>query len=102
MADSAPRDMVGRIGRNVGMNVRLYRTARGMSQTNLARETSALLGRNLYHGTISEIENGKRRVDADELDALARVLGVVDINTLITGRTCPTCKRPFDQDGGHG
>lgn len=64
----------GPAGRAVAANVATLRARRNLDQRGLARRT-ADLGRALSVSTISRIEQGDRRVDADDLVVLAMALG---------------------------
>jgi len=63
----------GPAGRAVATNVAALRARRHLDQRDLARRT-ADLGRPLSVSTISRIEQGDRRVDADDLVVLAMAL----------------------------
>lgn len=70
-----PRLNIGPTGRTVAFNVQRLRKTRGHTQTALA----ALLtkaGRRMSLSSLSEIELGTRRVDVDDLAALAAALQV--------------------------
>ncbi len=69
------RVQLGATGEQVRMNVRRLRERLGLSQSQLARLTAAT-SRPLAATAINEIENGARRVDVDDLVALAGALGV--------------------------
>lgn len=62
-------------GREVARNVRRLRDARGLSTTELSR-LLAEVGRPILPTGITKIEQGDRRVDVDDLMALAVVLRV--------------------------
>ncbi|WP_051698508.1 helix-turn-helix domain-containing protein [Streptomyces albus] len=62
-------------GRQVAANVSRMRKARVLSQRQLASRLAAV-GRPVSSAGITLIERGKRRVDTDDLVALAFVLGV--------------------------
>lgn len=59
----------------VGANVRRLREAAGFSQTELAARVTAT-GHNFGDMAVWGIENGKRRINVDDLFALGLVLGV--------------------------
>jgi transcriptional regulator with XRE-family HTH domain len=66
---------VGPAGRVVGENIRRFRQASGLS----LRDLEALLrelGRPIFASGLHRLEQGKRRIDADELTTLATVLSV--------------------------
>jgi transcriptional regulator with XRE-family HTH domain len=69
------RVQLGATGEQVRGNVRRLRERLGLSQAQLARQT-ANTSRPLASTAINEIENGARRVDVDDLLALAVALGV--------------------------
>jgi 8-oxo-dGTP pyrophosphatase MutT (NUDIX family)/transcriptional regulator with XRE-family HTH domain len=73
--DSAARVPLGPIGRYVLSNVRELRQARGLTYRELSNRLSEL-GREIPALGLSRIEKGTRRVDADDLVALAIALGV--------------------------
>jgi transcriptional regulator with XRE-family HTH domain len=66
---------IGPIGRRVGANVATARHARGLTFAALAARM-ATRGRPIPPDGLSHIEAGKRRVDMDDLVALALSLGV--------------------------
>jgi transcriptional regulator with XRE-family HTH domain len=66
---------VGATGQNVRANVARLRKARGWTTSKLA-ERMAAAGRPIPQSGVSRIELGARRVDVDDLTALAVVLGV--------------------------
>ncbi|WP_233515371.1 helix-turn-helix domain-containing protein [Marinitenerispora sediminis] len=66
---------LGPTGQQVAANVRRFRRLRGLSTTELARRLTEV-GRPTIAGAITRIEAGRRRVDADDLVALAQTLGV--------------------------
>lgn len=51
-----------------------FRKALGLSQADLAREVSTVLGREVPQGTISAIETGQRGASTEMLDAITRAL----------------------------
>ena len=59
-----------------------YRLARGMNQTDLAREVTKL-GASMRQTTVSKIEDGTRKVGVDELLAIAAALDVSPIMLMI-------------------
>jgi transcriptional regulator with XRE-family HTH domain len=69
------RVQLGPTGEQVRSNIRRLRENSGLSQTQLARLTTTTT-RPLASVAINEIENGARRVDVDDLIALAAALGV--------------------------
>lgn len=64
----------------VGKNVAKYR--QGMSQAKLAEKLAAELGKNVDPTTITRIENGKRAITVDELEAFARIFSVMEEDLL--------------------
>ena len=66
---------IGTTGSTVAANVRRFRTRLGVTTTRLAEELEAA-GRPILANAITKIEQGKRRVDTDDLMALATALGV--------------------------
>lgn len=90
--------MIGSIGQQVAANVRRFRTARGLS----LREMSGRLadaGYSLSADAINKIENGRavtderqvRRVDVDDLHALAAALSVRPEQLWAAPADCETC-----------
>ena len=65
----------GPVGRRTRANMRLIRDAQGITLRELDKLT-AELGHPLAHGTLSEIENGNRRCDVDDLVTIATALSV--------------------------
>jgi transcriptional regulator with XRE-family HTH domain len=75
---------VGPVGQAVAENVKAYRSRRRMS----LRELSAKLkeqGRPILPSGITKIEHGERRVDADDLVALAIAFNVSPARLLLPG-----------------
>src|SRR4051794_23808402 len=70
-------------GTRVAHNVRALRDARGMSVRDLSARM-AEIGQPLLPSGITKIEQGQRRVDADDLMALAVALGVTPNRLLLT------------------
>jgi transcriptional regulator with XRE-family HTH domain len=66
---------IGAVGRQVATNVRSLRQARGLSFTELSDDL-ALVGHKIPALGLRRLECGERRVDVDDLAALAGVLGV--------------------------
>lgn len=66
---------VGPSGRQVADNVARLRRARGLSTRGLAKALDEH-GRSIPSSGLSRIEQGTRRVDVDDLLALAAALGV--------------------------
>lgn len=76
------KNPLGPIGQQVRANVERLRTARGMSKKDLADKTREG-GRAIPPLGISRIEAGTRRVDADDLVALADALNVSPLTVLM-------------------
>lgn len=70
-----PLDSLGETGATVARNVRMLRLGRGLAYTELAVILGAI-GREIPTWGLRKIESGGRRVDADDLVALARALNV--------------------------
>jgi transcriptional regulator with XRE-family HTH domain len=72
---------IGPTGETVRTRIAKFRKIRGYT----LRELAEVMGRNrtpMAHNTISEIELGARRVDVDDLVALAAALEVLPIDLL--------------------
>lgn len=76
------KNPLGPTGNQVSRNIERLRTARGMSKKDLADATRRL-GRAIPPLGISRIETGTRRVDADDLVALALALNVSPLTILL-------------------
>jgi len=74
------------VQKRIGENVAAYRKLRHLSVRGLS-ERVIELGCPIYPSAISKIEKGKRRVDADDLVALAVALHVTP-NSLLLPREC--------------
>lgn len=72
----------GPISRYVAANVARIRTARGLSTTRLSAALKEI-GASIPATGITRIEKGERRVDTDDLVALAKVLNVSPLNLLL-------------------
>jgi transcriptional regulator with XRE-family HTH domain len=68
----------------VSANVKRLRTDRNLGLRALATRLGEV-GRPLGHSAVDQIEKGKRRVDVDDLMALAVALGVSPISLLLPG-----------------
>lgn len=66
---------IGAVGRNVIANIEQLRHFRGLSFRGLSERLGAI-GRPILPSALHMVSQGKRRVDADDLVALAQVLGV--------------------------
>lgn len=73
---------LGPAGDVVRSNVARIRKARGLTLRGMATQLTEV-GRPLAHTAISDIENGSRRVDADDLVALALALDVAPTTLLM-------------------
>lgn len=82
---------IGEAGRNLAANLRRFRDGQGISTTAL----STLLtdqGRGISATGITKIEGLARKVDVDDLVALAYVLAVSPIDLLSPAPVCPRCE----------
>lgn len=70
---AAKKIEIGESGRSVALNVTIRRATAGLAVAELAEKVTAA-GRHLTRQALSEIEAGRRRVDADDLAALALAL----------------------------
>jgi transcriptional regulator with XRE-family HTH domain len=77
-----PLDSLGTSGETVAKNIRLLRKNRGLAYTELAARLKDLQ-RDIPTWGLRKIESGGRRVDADDLVALALALEVSPITLLI-------------------
>jgi transcriptional regulator with XRE-family HTH domain len=59
----------------IGKNIRKYRNSRGYSQREVCNKL-ALLGVNMYHSDLSDIENSKHHIKDYEILALCKVLNI--------------------------
>ena len=59
----------------IGKNIKKYRELRGLTQRELS-DKIALLGVNIYHSDISQIENEKLLLKDFEIIAISKVLNV--------------------------
>lgn len=80
---------LGPVGETVRANVRQLRKARGLTQVQLA-EKIAENGRHIRQPKVQAIETGYRRVDVDDLAALAGAFGVAPAK-LLAPWVCETC-----------
>ncbi|MFD3849218.1 helix-turn-helix domain-containing protein [Streptomyces microflavus] len=69
------RHPLGDTTRHVGRTVRDLRERQGTSTTVMAQRLTAL-GRRISQSGVTRLETGQRRIDVDDLVALAAVLGV--------------------------
>lgn len=84
MADEK-KNPLGPVGEQVRANVERIRTARGLTKKELADRTQEL-GRPVPPLGVSRIEAGTRRVDADDLVALAEALNVGPLDLLLPSK----------------
>ncbi|ORB84679.1 hypothetical protein B1987_13740 [Mycobacterium kansasii] len=77
-----PIDSLGTTGATVAKNIRGIRRKKGLAFTELATRLEGL-GREIPTWGLRKIESGGRRVDADDLVALALALGVSPISLLM-------------------
>ncbi|TMR95581.1 helix-turn-helix domain-containing protein [Nonomuraea basaltis] len=75
---------LGPTGKRVADNVAALRKSLGLDQRQLSERMEAL-GRPMQPSVISKIEKGDRRIDADDLMALALALDVTPNRLLFTG-----------------
>src|SRR5664280_2511629 len=66
---------LGDVGRSVAHNVKALREARGLTQTDVS-DRMRTIGRPLLPTGVLKVEQGTRRVDVDDLVALALVFDV--------------------------
>lgn len=84
-----PRQL-GTAGEQVARNVRLMRTARHLTYAELSDRLGAA-GRPIPVLGLRRLEVGDRRVDVDDLMALASVFGVQPETLWVSLPDCPTC-----------
>lgn len=84
----AAKNPLGPVGDQLRANIRTIREAHGFTYQWMA-DRLAEIGRPIPTLGLSRIENGERRVDADDLVALAQVLQVAVPDIL--GLGCSTC-----------
>ncbi|TXI63305.1 helix-turn-helix domain-containing protein [Mycolicibacterium mageritense] len=87
MADEQPKrkNPIGATGKTVADNVKRLRLDQGLAFTELASKLDAI-GKPIPTLGLRHIESYKRRVDSDDLVALAVVLGVSPATLLMPGR----------------
>ncbi|WP_344969966.1 helix-turn-helix domain-containing protein [Salinactinospora qingdaonensis] len=85
MSDSQGRrpNEIGPTGKQVSANLHRLRTTRGLTVRELARRLTDNHGRSWTPGAVSRVESGQRRVDADDLMALALALNVAPTALLL-------------------
>lgn len=81
---------LGATGNALRRNVERLRLARGLTQEGLARALTTA-GCPMLPGAVGKIERGARRVDVDDLVALAGALRV-GVDTLLVVEPCGTCQ----------
>ena len=81
---------LGPTGIRLAGNPRRIRASRPMTTEQLAERVTTL-GRPMYANTITKIEKRQRRVDVDDLTALAAALQVTVQRLLDPPSDCPTC-----------
>ncbi len=79
---------IGEIGRRVGERVRQVRNEREFTQQELSRRLWAV-GRHMPTASIGRLESGDRRVDVDDLMALAYALDVSPLSLLLPFTEAP-------------
>lgn len=84
-------DAIGPDGIAVLTKVRMLRRKRGLSLRRMAEETQKLR-RTLTADALNKIELGVRRIDIDDLFALAEALNVTAAQLLEPPEECSTCK----------
>lgn len=82
--------VVGPVGDRVRHNVARLIKQRHMSRADFVRRIVEL-GRHMDYSTLRRVERGERRVDVDDLAALASVLGVTTAQLLEPPTGCATC-----------
>ena len=82
----------------VSDNVKRPRTSRNLGLRSLARELGDM-GRPLGHSAVDQIEKGTRRVDVDDLMALAAVLNVSPATLLMPETTQDEWETAVDATG---
>ncbi|WP_334665855.1 helix-turn-helix transcriptional regulator [Streptomyces cyaneofuscatus] len=92
------RHPLGDTTRHVGRIVRDLRERQGISTTAMAQRLTAL-GRRISQSGVTRLETGQRRIDVDDLAALAAVLGVHPAALL---PAAPTPEGPADACALHG
>ncbi len=93
---ASKRNPLGPVGEVVRQNVKTLREEQNLSLVALSRRLAELAGRPIPTLGLSRIEAGERRVDADDLVALAAALGVSPVTLLLPredpGGTVPLAK----------
>ena len=81
---------LGLVGERVAENLKRLRSIQRVTTEQLAERVSGL-GRPMYATTITKVEKLWRRVDVDDLVALATALGVTPAQLLEPPTDCATC-----------
>ncbi len=82
------KNPLGPVGLNVQANVKRFREEQNLSLVKLSQRLAAA-GRPIPPLGLSRIENGERRVDSDDLVALATTLGVSPTTLLLPAEGDP-------------
>ncbi|WP_206499121.1 helix-turn-helix domain-containing protein [Rhodococcus sp. KRD175] len=90
------RIALGRTGRTAAANVKRLRETQRLSYAEMSRVLDGL-GRPIATLGLSRIENGERRIDVDDLLALAQALGVSPLTLLMP--TTETAEQPVEATG---
>ncbi|WP_106242566.1 helix-turn-helix domain-containing protein [Allonocardiopsis opalescens] len=96
---AAQKNPLGPVGEQVQANVKRIREAQNLTLAELSRRLRAV-GREIPTLGLSRIEAGQRRVDADDLVALALALGVSPGALLLPAREPDTSEWPGRPPGG--
>jgi transcriptional regulator with XRE-family HTH domain len=89
---------IGEAGGHVAAAVAAHRQRRGLDQAGLAERVTAA-GRPMSASVLGKVEAGARRVDVDDLVALAAALDVDPVQ-LLPGADAPVDDDPFDAGPG--
>jgi transcriptional regulator with XRE-family HTH domain len=89
---SVPRNgnPIGPVGLAVAAKIRMLRRKRGIT-TNSLSELLLAAGRPIHSSAITKIEQGDRRIDIDDLAAIATALGTTATSLLEPPEACSTC-----------
>lgn len=83
---------IGPAGDTVRRNVRRLRRERRLTVERLAELITEQKGRSLPASGLTRLEHGQRRIDVDDLVALAAVLGVTPAQLLDPPTECAACQ----------
>jgi transcriptional regulator with XRE-family HTH domain len=72
---------VGELGRAVGQHIQALRRAHGLTQVGMSARLVEV-GREIPPNSVGRIEIGTRRVDLDDVEAIARVFGVSPVQLI--------------------